>query len=213
MIRINLVGGQKKKARASEGGEKNVMVGFGVLAAVAAATFLLIHRPMAASIADLEAENTKNEAQKKKLEDETKELKVLRDEKAADEARWNAITKLDSARSVPAWMLWELSNIMTRGRQPQLTEAMKEELRTNLNRPWQDGWDAKHVWIISFKETNSRFTLEGGAQSDSDATQLALRMQASMFFDDVSPKGGEEEVDKDTGLTYYKFTITGGVRY
>jgi Tfp pilus assembly protein PilN len=213
MIRINLVGGQKKKARASEGGEKNVMVGFGAIGLAAVALFLLVHRPLASEISDMEAENTKVEATRKQLEEETKELKVLQAEKAADEGRWQSITKLDSARAVPAWLLWELSNILTRGKQPQLTEAMKEELKTNLNRPWQDGWDTKHVWLISFKEVGSVFTLEGGAQSDSDATQLALRLQASMFFDEVSPKGGQEEIDKDTGLTYYRFTITGNVRY
>lgn len=213
MIRINLVGGQKKKKTVSEGGEKNVMVGFAVLGAAAVVLFLFVHRPLASEIDDLAAENLKAEQQKKKLEEDTKDLKALQAEKAADEARWQSISKLDAARAVPAWLLWELSNILTRGHQPQLTEAMKEELKTNLNRPWQDGWDAKHVWLISFAENAAAFTLEGGAQSDSDATQLALRLQASMFFDEVSPKGGQEEVDKDTGLTYYRFTITGRVRY
>ena len=46
-----------------------------------------------------------------------------------------------------------------------------------------------------------------------DATQLALRMQASMFFDGVRPKGGTEVLDKESGLNYYRFTITGTVRY
>lgn len=214
MIRINLVG-QKKKARrgASTGGDKPLAIGAGVIAAAAALVFFVVHRPLAAEVDDLKTQNQNLEKQKKKLEEDTKDLKALRAEKEADEARWEAITKLDSARAVPAWMLWELSNLLTRGHQPQLTDAMKEELKTNLNRPWQEGWDAKHVWLISFTEKAGAFTLEGGAQSDSDATQLALRMQASMFFDDVSPKGGGEVVDKDTGLTFYRFTITGSVRY
>ena len=104
-----------------------------------------------------------------------------------------------------------LRRVFTRG--PQLTDRMQEELQKNLARPWQDDWKQTNVWLISFRETASRFVLEGGALSDSDATQLALRLQASMFFDDVSPKGGTEEVNKDSGLTYYRFTITGAVRY
>jgi Tfp pilus assembly protein PilN len=213
MIKINLIGGQKKKVRSSEGSEKILLVGAAGIAGMAVLVFMFVHRPLAAQIGDMVADNKKVEAQKKKLEDDTKELKALQAEKLADEARWEGISKLDQARAVPAWLLAEMSNILTRGHQPQLTEAMKEELKTNLNRPWQDGWDSKHVWLISFKETGSRFELEGGAQSDSDATQLALRLQASMFFDGVSPKGGTEVVDRESGLTYYRFTITGTVRY
>jgi len=218
MIRINLVG-QRKKPRlrlgsgGESGGEKNVAIGAAFLAAAAAATFLLVHRPLAADVAEIKTETAKLDKQKKKLEAETKDLKVLRSEKEADEERWESISRLDEARAVPAWMLWELSNLLTRGRQPQPTAARTEELKTNLNRPWQEGWDAKHVWLISFREKNGGFTLEGGAQSDSDATQLALRMQASMFFVGISPKGGGEVSDRDTGLSYYRFTITGRVRY
>jgi Tfp pilus assembly protein PilN len=215
MIRINLIG-QKKKSRrrgGGEGGERNVAIGAGILAVAAALVFFALHQPLAAEIDELKADVARSEKQRKKLEEDTKELKVLQAEKKSDEARWDAISKLDSARAVPAWMLWELSNLLTRGRQPQLTEAMKEELKTNLNRPWQEGWDAKHVWLFDFTEKGGNFTLEGGAQSDSDATQFALRMQASMFFEDVSPRGGDEVIDRDSGLTYYKFTITGKVRY
>jgi Tfp pilus assembly protein PilN len=220
MIRINLLG-QRTKARrgfgggggGEGGGEKNVAIGGAVIAAAAALTFLIVHRPLASQLSDLTAENAKLDKQKKKLEADTKDLKVLRAEKEADEDRWDSITKLDSARAVPAWMLWELSNLLTRGRQPQLTDATKEELKTNPGRQWQEGWDAKHVWLIEFSETGGAFTLEGGAQSDSDATQFALRMQSSMFFVKINPKGGSEVIDKDTGLSYYRFTVTGRVRY
>jgi Tfp pilus assembly protein PilN len=215
MIRINLVG-QRKKARRSfteSGGEKTVAIGGVVIALAAVAVFVFVHAPLRADVAQLKDETDKLDKQKKKLEADTKDLKALQAEKEADESRWESISRLDAARAVPAGMLWELASLLTRGRQPQLTDAMKEELKTNLNRPWQEGWDAKHVWLISFNEKGGAFTLEGGAQSDSDATQLALRMQASMFFDRISPKGGGEVPDKETGLTYYRFTITGRVRY
>jgi hypothetical protein len=86
------------------------------------------------------------------------------------------------------------------------------ESPAGVNRRWQDGWDPKHVWITSFEEKAGRFKIDGGAQSDSDMTQLALRLQASMFFDNVIPEGGGEAKDPG-GVSYYKFTITGKVRY
>ena len=38
-------------------------------------------------------------------------------------------------------------------------------------------------------------------------------MQASVYFEDVTPTGGRQTTEKDTGITYYKFTITGKVVY
>jgi len=42
-------------------------------------------------------------------------------------------------------------------------------------------------------------------------TQLALRLQASVYFYEVVPVGGNE-VEED-GAVFYKFTITGKVAY
>ena len=81
------------------------------------------------------------------------------------------------------------------------------------NRRLSLDWDPRHVWITSYTEKDGLFTLEGGAQSDPDVTQLAKRMQASVYFQDVSPRGGERVSDRTTGVSYYKFNITGRVVY
>jgi hypothetical protein len=90
---------------------------------------------------------------------------------------------------------------------------MQAELKDNPNRPWQEGWDPKHVWITTFSEKQGKFKLEGAAQSKGDVIELGLRLRASMFFDQVSPTETDEVSDKDTGLTYHKFAIEGNVRY
>ena len=81
------------------------------------------------------------------------------------------------------------------------------------NKRFDLAWDPTHVWITSFIEKGGEFTLKGGAQSDPDVTQLAKRLQASVYFMDVAPKGGAQTLDRDTGLQYYDFTITGKVVY
>ena len=58
------------------------------------------------------------------------------------------------------------------------------------------------------REANARFTGPSG-----ELTQLMKRMQASAYFEDVTPSGGERITDKATAVTYYKFTITGKVVY
>ena len=55
--------------------------------------------------------------------------------------------------------------------------------------------------------------LEGGAQAEVDITQLSKRMQASVYFDNVSPSFEERLSDRSTGIAYYHFTITGKVAY
>jgi type IV pilus assembly protein PilN len=94
-----------------------------------------------------------------------------------------------------------------------MTAAVSEGSRSDPNKRFALDWDPKHVWVTSFKEKNGAFTLEGGAQSDPDVTQLAKRMQASVYFMDVTPQGGKRVTDTASSVTYYTFTITGKVVY
>ena len=44
-------------------------------------------------------------------------------------------------------------------------------------------------------------------------TQLSKRLAASVYFMDVTPAGGQRMIDRESGLQYYQFTITGRVAY
>jgi hypothetical protein len=44
-------------------------------------------------------------------------------------------------------------------------------------------------------------------------TQLSKRLAASVYFMDVTPVGGERVTDTASGVSYYKFVITGRVAY
>jgi type IV pilus assembly protein PilN len=216
MIKINLLP-QRKPKRASEPGQRQVFVGIGALAAAAAVTFFAVHMPLSSDVASLETTNEDLQqdisAKKSKLKDADNLKKVV----AAAEERAAAIETLIKAKSVPAYMLQELSDILTPGRLPTMTKAMATRIsegpQGDANRRFALDWDPKHVWITSFTEKEGAFTLEGGAQSDPDVTQLAKRMQASVYFQEVTPRGGERLTDQATGSTYYKFTITGKVVY
>jgi len=84
---------------------------------------------------------------------------------------------------------------------------------SDSNKRFQADWDPGHVWLLSFIDTNGSFKMEGGAQSESDVTQLSKRLQASVYFDDIVPAGGERLADRTSGVDYYRFTITGKVVY
>jgi len=110
-----------------------------------------------------------------------------------------------------------LPDILTPGRMPTMSKAMATRIsegpQGDPNRRFALDWDPRHVWITSFTEKAGAFTFEGGAQSDADVTQLAKRMQASVYFEEVTPRGGERLTDRESGSTYYRFTITGRVVY
>jgi hypothetical protein len=84
---------------------------------------------------------------------------------------------------------------------------------SNPNRRFDLAWDPTHVWLLSYVDESGAFTLEGGAQAEVDVTQLAKRLQASVYFDNVAPSREERVADRESGISYYHFTITGKVAY
>ena len=218
MIRINLLGQRKaRRRRIAISGPTNAPVLLILVLAIGiagVAGFFFMHRPLAQRVDELKQKNSTLEGQNEGLRNKTKNSRATRVAFEAALARQQATSRLEQARVTPAWLMRELSNVLTPGRQPQLTPEMQEEMKTNPNRPWQDGWDPKHVWISSFEERGGSFRLQGGAQSRSDIDELGLRLRASMFFGHkLKPASTGDVTDRDTGLTYYQFTIEGIVRY
>jgi len=216
MIKINLLP-QRKARRSADPGQRDLVIGVAVLAAVASLLVVLVHAPVSREVKRLRADTaaiTADSAPKKKTLRDAENLKKA---VAAAEERSGSIDRLMRAKAVPAHLLQELSDILTAGQLPTMTREMATRIsegpQGDANRRIALDWDPKHVWITSFAEKGGVFTLEGGAQSDGDVTQLAKRMQASVYFQDVSPRGGERLTDRDSGITYYKFTITGKVVY
>ncbi|MEZ4364942.1 MAG: PilN domain-containing protein [Kofleriaceae bacterium] len=216
MIKVNLLP-QRKVKRVSEPGQAQVAAGIGAILLAAAAVFFLVHKPMSDARAELEEQTQQladsNGAKAAKLSD----LDALRKEVAAQKTRGESIKQLQGMRAIPANMLHELSEILTLGHSPTMTTAMAQRVSSgpggDPNRRFSLDWDPKKVWITSFKETKGEFVLDGGAQTDADVTQLAKRMQASVYFEDVTPRGGERVTEGSTGVSYFKFTITGKVVY
>ena len=219
MIKINLLPQKRAKKRdaATEGATQPLLFGVIALAVAGAAIFLLIDKPKRARLAELAEANQQlqNEiASKNKQLLGYAELKKASDE--ADE-RYRSIQRLLSAKVVPAHVLHELGEVLTANKYPTMTEDMAKRTgngpESDPNKRFQADWDASHVWLTGFTDTGGDFKLEGGAQSESDVTQLSKRLQASVHFDDVVPAGGQRLADRTSGVSYYRFTITGKVVY
>jgi hypothetical protein len=219
MIKINLLPQRRPKGRAtaSDVSVQPLVIGVLCLVAAGAAVYVLVDRPKRARLDELEVTNRRLQgeiAAKNRQLAGYAELKKATEE--ADE-RFRSIQRLIGAKVVPAHVLHEIGEILTVSKYPTMTEDMTRRTGngpdSDPNKRFQADWDPSHVWLSGFSDNEGVFRLEGGAQTESDITQLAKRLAASVYFADVSPAGGERVADTSTGTNFYKFTIIGKVVY
>lgn len=214
MIKINLLP-QRKPKRVAEPGKLDLAIGFGALAAAAALVFVFVHRDAVADRDDLERQVAELRDTNDNARDAIKTMPAVKAAVEAEERRAGAIDQLLGTVVVPDNLLHELGEILTPGHMPTMSREMEVRIsdgpQGDPNRRFALDWDPKHVWITAFTLKGEDFTLEGGAQSEGDVPQLAKRMQASVYFDQVTSPTSQRIDDKLTGISYYKFTITGKV--
>ena len=222
MIKINLLPQKRaKRAAASPGeaaGSREFAIGVGAIAAAAALVFIAVDMPKRSHLHELEDSNA--EIQKDIAAKQKQLVGYAELQKAADEAttRANSIKRLNDARIVPANVLHELGEILTAGHLPTMTEEMARKTGTGTesdpNKRFDYAWDPVHVWLTSLTDQqDGTFRIEGGAQTEVDITQLSKRLAASAYFTDIAPASETRVTDKDSGIDFFKFTITGRVAY
>lgn len=211
MIKINLLA--QRRTRRGDQGQQSLAIGMLVIIATGVLVFLLVHLPLASDISDLEERNQviggQNAALQAKLSDE----KAVEAALAQLEARKAAIVELRGVRATPAYLMRELARILTPNRQPRMSKEMSAKVETSRHRELADTFDPKHVWIVSFREKSGLFEMTGGALGGDEVTQLAKRLDASVYFADVKQKDSTQTTDQASGTSYYRFTITGKVIY
>lgn len=214
MIKINLLP-QRKQKRAAEPGRAELGIGVGALIAAGAVVFLAVHQPALADRDKVRGQVQDLQDANQRARNQTKDMPALKAAVEAEERRAAAIDQLLGTVVVPDNLLHELGEILTPGRMPTMSREMEQRIsdgpQGDPNRRFALDWDPKHVWITGFSLRGDDFTLEGGAQSEADVPQLAKRMQASVFFDQVTSPTSLRIDDRTTGISYYKFTITGKV--
>jgi len=222
MIKVNLLPQKKaKRSFASSSAPadpsiKQAFVGAAVLGVAAVGVFFGLDMPKRSRLAEIKEANAQLQQQ---VNEKNKALQGYAELKKAEEEskkRAESINRLLATKVVPAHVLHELGKVLTK-EGPTMTETMAKLAGNGTdgdpNKRFVADWDTTHVWMTSFTDTAGVFRLDGGAQSESDVTQLSKRLAASVYFMDVTPAGGERMLDKESGLQYYKFTITGRVAY
>jgi Tfp pilus assembly protein PilN len=219
MIKINLLPQRRPKRVvgrgrvASDPSAKHGLYGVAALVAAVLAVVFLIDLPKRSQRDRYLREDEALRAEIRKQNELLIGFPEMQKAQADAEARKQSIDRLLRAKVVPAHVLHELSEILTSNRNPTITSDMARRMASDPNKRFQQDWDPTHVWLSGFADSNGVFKLEGGAQTESDVTQLSKRLAASAHFLDVTPAGGERVTDQASGVNYYKFTITGRVAY
>jgi len=98
-----------------------------------------------------------------------------------------AIEKLKAQQRTPVYVMHEIANILTTGRQPDIDE---EEQRQRESQDPQSkllqNWDATSVWLTAAVEGGGSLGLEGSARDASDLAEFTRRLRASSRFGAVS---------------------------
>ena len=218
MIKINLLPQRRvKRGAGPDESARPLWIGIAALVAAGAAVAVLVDRPRRARLTELHEANTQLQADIAAKNTQLAGYAELKKSAEEAEERFRSIQRLLGAKVVPAYVLHELGEILTTSKYPTMTEDMARRTGngpdSDPNKRFQPDWDPSHVWLSGFTDTGGDFKLEGGAATESDITQLAKRLAASVYFDDVTPAGGERVADATTGTNYYRFTITGKVVY
>jgi type IV pilus assembly protein PilN len=128
--------------------------------------------------------------------------------------REEAIQKLQSARTGPTATMLELSRIMTPGRGPTVDRDKLEQLkRDNPSAVPNANWDARRLWLLTYKESDRTMKLGGLARDGEDVSEFLRRLALSDYFYEVKLLPAQKAVDTASKLELLKFELSAKVRY
>jgi type IV pilus assembly protein PilN len=213
VIRVNLLPQKREVKRASEANQGWLLVVVGLVAIEVVGLFVL-HQWKREELARQTRKNaeltTQIDAIKKAVAnhaDVKAQLEVLR-------AREEAINKLQTARTGPTAVMLELSRLLTSGRGPTVDADLLAQLRRdNPTIVFNPGWDARRLWLTSFQESDRVAKIEGLARDGDDVSELARRLNLSVYFAEVKLLPAARSVDPDTKLELIKFQLQSKMRY
>jgi type IV pilus assembly protein PilN len=213
VIRVNLLPQKREVKRVAEASQGWLLAVLGVVV-VEIVLLLLLHqwkREELAKQTRINAELASQIDQIKKAvanhADVKAQLEVLR-------AREEAIDKLQAARSGPTAVLLELARVLTSGRGPTVDPDVLAQLRRdNPTTVYNPGWDARRLWLSGLTEADRVVKIDGLARDGDDVSELARRLNLSIYFAEVKLLPATKTIDSDTKLEVIRFQLQAKTRY
>ena len=211
MIRVNLLP-HKRTAAKEEQSQAWVFALMGVLAIEAIALFFF-HQTKTNELARQRQRNAEITQQIDEIKKTVANHTNVKSQLGVFRQREEAIGKLQSARTGPTAVLLEVAKVLTQGRGPTADpDKIMQMKKDNPLAVFNLGWDARRMWLISYKDVDRTVTMEGLARDGEDVSELARRLAVSNYFQDVKLLPAAR-VKGDKGLEMLKFQLQAKVRY
>ena len=194
MIRINLIPTKKKGrsrgATSTDATDKRgvyYLVAWLLTAVVTAGILYWLYDQVVTETAQVnqKAAQVQKEVDKiKKLIDEER----LQQRKAELERIKAAQKKVEAQRRTPVYVMYELANILTSGREPDFnTEEYRQCQAKDPNCALDPSFDGQSIWLDSVVErAGGALEIKGSARDAADLSEFVKRMRVSARFTDVT---------------------------
>lgn len=219
MIRINLL--PIKQDRRKEAGRNHLFIG-GLIIVVEIVAAVALSLSLESEISAQKNANNSLQAQVNRINQSIAGHDQILAEISEHEQRQAAIEELQAARTGPVQVMLELSRILSKDGKPTIPDEQYQEIvKKNPAKGYDENWDYRRVWLVSFTEKDKHVTVRGQGISHEDVAEFLRRINLSSFFvssELVSTKLSGPSIDTkgmDSGsiVEVVSFTLVGDVRY
>jgi type IV pilus assembly protein PilN len=124
------------------------------------------------------------------------------------------VGKLQTARQGPTRVLMELSQMLSEGGGPSVSqERLAAMRRDNPLAGWNQGWDPRRLWLTSFTEQARACSIRGFGKTNEDVAEFLRRLSFSTLFEKVALTATSSVIEPGSTTPVVSFELICQVRY
>jgi Tfp pilus assembly protein PilN len=180
MIKINLL--PVKQDRRREAGRNQLLVGL-LAIVVEIIVGALLYFGASTSLTEQKNANSSIQMQVDRIENQVKDHEQILADIREFEKRQEAIDNLEAARTGPAFLMLELSTMLSKNGRPNIDHNKYQQMiQMNPTLAFDESWDYRRLWLDSFAEKDKIVNIAGQGMTHEDVAELLRRLQLSSFF-------------------------------
>ncbi|HEX2734624.1 MAG TPA: PilN domain-containing protein [Polyangiaceae bacterium] len=212
MIRINLL--PASRANQASSGSQAWLIAVVVFAALEIIGCFVLYGNKQQQLEDWGRKNKTVETEIKLSQEKVADHPNVKAKLAQLKAREDAIARLQSARTGPTAAMLEVAHLLSKGRGPSVAPERLEQIKNDDPLAmYNPQWDPRRLWLSSFVEDSRTVRLTGSARDGEDVSELARRMNLSVYFYDVRLLPGKKESTAKDAVNSVSFQLEARVRY
>lgn len=221
MIRINLLPGQKRGAKAtatasSSSGGQGWIVGYVFIALATCGALAGLYIVKQGELAEKESVNANLRAQITRSQSNSALLEDVQGKLTQSRDLERIVGELTRAQLGPTRVLMEIAKILSEGARggPTIDPQRLDEIRReNPLAGYNAGWDSRRLWITTFTEESRECHISGVGRTNEDVAEFLARLALSDMFQDVTLERTQSAMDEETQLPLIGFELSCKVIY